>query len=162
MSSETDRSRSLRDITNAMQVRAEAVQSPPSISESQSQSTPETRVGLPKAKASPETLSRFLAGSQAGSPGVPLNPFHGPAAEGSIAPGPTFVSQTVNQVQNEFHVSMDPFIIAQASEAIEQSRQSLRSEALRYVEAERELNRAEAMQFAEHVQSEAARVVGEA
>ena len=56
---------------------------------------------------------------------------------------------------------MDPFIIAQASEAIEQSRRSRRSEALPYVEAERELNRAEAMQFAEHVQSEAASVVGE-
>ena len=57
---------------------------------------------------------------------------------------------------------MDPFVIAQASEPIEQSRQSLRSEALPYVQTERELNMAEAMQFAEHVQSEAARVVGEA
>ena len=56
---------------------------------------------------------------------------------------------------------MDPFVIAQASEPIEQSRQSLRSEAVQYVETERELDRAEAMQFAEHVQSEAARVVGE-
>ena len=74
MSSETDRSRSLHGITNAMEVR----------------------VALSKAKASPETLSQLLAGSQPGSPGVPSNSFHSPAAEGSSGPGRTFVSQIVN------------------------------------------------------------------
>ena len=64
-----------------------------------------------------------------------------------------------------FHVSMDPFIIAQANQAIgnangalEQSRQELRLEAISFVGRVQEEARAETLHVVGQVQSEASRV----
>ena len=163
-SSETDRSRSVHGI-NAMQVAPQ--NQTPSVSDSQSRSSPETRAVPSKASpetrivqpsVSPDTLSNFLReDSNQGSPGLPQNPFQGPPA--ASGPGPSFVSQT--NVKNELHVNMDPYIIAQANQAIQQAREGLRAEAMQYVDAERGIARNEALAFAEHVHSEASRVVEE-
>ena len=67
-----------------------------------------------------------------------------------------------------FHVSMDPFIIAQANQAIgnangalERSRQELRLEAISFVGRVQEEARAETLHVVGQVQSEANRVIGE-
>ena len=93
-SSETDRSRSIRGTTTAMQVRTE--NQSPQLSDSVSLSTPDARIPRVEDQPSvlqsvdnqsPETLSQFLrSSSQPGSPSVPSNPFAGPS---SSAQGPT-------------------------------------------------------------------------
>jgi len=56
---------------------------------------------------------------------------------------------------------MDPFILAQASQMVEQSRQELLQEACQHVEIERDATRAEARLAVEQIHSEASRVVHE-
>ena len=88
---------------------------------------------------------------------------HGMGPEGSPAP-----SFTQTNVRNELHVSMNPFIIAQANQAIgnansalEQSRQELRLEAINFAGRVQEEARAETLHIVGQVQSEADRVIGE-
>lgn len=107
-----------------------------------------------------QLVPTFSRGQQVSSSSA--GPVGFPAPEG----GATFVqnnqtnvkqefSQT--QVRNELHVSMDPFIIAQANQAFEQSRANILSQAQVALDQSREQLREEATQFAEQAQ-EAARV----
>ena len=107
---------------------------------------------------SPETLSQFLRTPPGppGSPQLPSNPFQGSRAPEE--PGATYVQ---HNVRNETHVSMDPFISARANEAIERSRNEMRSEAVQFIEQTTGRIQGEANQYAERVQLEAQRVVGE-
>ena len=160
--SSMDRSRSDRGVlVSATQAGADQRSSTISVSSS----SPDTRIVQQRPTApntvqspaqSPETLSQFIRSvDQSPQHEIPPNPFGGqPSTEGNT----TFVQHTVH---NELHVSMDPFILTQANEAIERSRNDLRSEALQFVEQNVSRVQAEANQFANMVHQEASRVVGE-
>ena len=124
-SSESDvRSRSDRVVANALQGRVETP-SNPTISESMS--TPEDRrpvvaqLQIANTNQSPDaTLSQFLQlQSPDHSPQVPPNPFQTPPERGMGTEGPPGPSFTQTNVRNELRVSMGPFIIAQASQAVD-------------------------------------------
>ena len=142
---------------------------------------------------SPETLSQFL-GSPQSSPliapnmnavqleaqgHVHSNPFHGQyatrlgqqgaASSQGQSQGPTFV-------KNELNVSMDPFVVAQAAQAVEEARSNFKSQAIQAVEESKRIfqvqatqmvediqtsTRTEAMQYLERFQSQAQRAISE-
>ena len=124
-------------------------------------------------------LSQFIRGdSHEQSPiSLPTNPFQPPRnpAEGSPGFGQgsgACNSQSATFIRNELNLSVDPFILAEANQAVDRSRQEamqfagdvvnqVRNEAGNLIEQERNLVRNEASQFASQVQHEAQRVVGE-
>ena len=171
-SSESDqRSRSDRAVSHARQVRV-GTPSEPTISESMS--TPDERRPVPNqmqistnTNQSPDAtpLSQFLQSNEH-SPQLPRNPFQSPPGQGVGAEGPPGHSFSQTNVRNELHLSMDPFIIAQASQMVEQansalaqSRDELRHEAIQYVERVQGETRAEAIQVLNQVQTEANRAI---
>ena len=164
-----DRSRSDRVVcASALQVRAGTPSDPIS---SASMSTPDDRnpnrlQNVTNPNQSPDgTLSQFWQ-SAGHSPNVPRNPIQTPLGQGmgpEGSPGPSF---TQTDVRNELHISMDPFVLAQANQAIrnansafQQSRQELRLEAISFAGRVQEEARAETLHIVG--QSEANRVIGE-
>ena len=155
---------------------------------------PEHRVVVPENQQSPETLSQFL-GSPQSSPLVAShantvqmgsqdhfhsNPFHGQydstrsdqqgasSSQGQTQ-GPTFI-------KNELNVTLDPLVVAQAAQAVEEARSSYQVQAIQAVEESRRVLQAqasqsvenfqtsvktEAMQYLEQYQSQAQRAISE-